>query len=225
MRIGAAATCIGAPVMRSGDRFGGRWNGKGVRADKYLALAYYRRGCDGTACQSSNLAGCVNVGRAYRDGIGTTKDEVKAAEIFREACDRKENKDDVHSAESGARACSLLGGLYLNGGSGGVEQNLPKGRELSEQGCERGDSFGCFNAGVVYAGGTGVDANPAKAAEFFGKACNAGDGEGCHELAAAYASGKGVAKDPKMAKTMDQRACELGFAAACGKKPPPKKKT
>lgn len=198
-------------------------NGKGVRADKYLALAYYRRGCDGSACQASNLAGCVNVGRAYRDGIGTAKDAAKAAEIFREACDRKENKDDIHSAESGARACSLLGGLYLNGS--GVQQDLAQGRELSELGCQRGDSFGCFNAAVVYAGGSGVDADPVKAAEFYDKACKGGDGEGCHELAVAYAAGKGVAKDPKLAKTLDQKACELGFAAACGKKPPPKKKT
>ena len=196
-------------------------NGKGVKQDRILAVALYNRGCDGSVCQPSNLGGCLNVGRAYRDGIGVTKDEAKAAGVFREACDRKEHKDDIHSAENGARACSLLGGLYLSGG--GVERDLSQGRAYSEMGCQRGDSFGCFNAGVVYAGGSGVDANPAKAAEFFDLACKAGDGEACHELANAYANGKGVAKDPKIAKSLDQKACELGFAGACAKKP--KKKT
>lgn len=191
-------------------------NGRGVPKDRPLARALYQRGCDGSACQPSNLGGCVNVGRASRDGIGGDKDEAKAAAVFREACDRKVNPEDIHSAENGSRACSLLGGLYLAGG--GIVQDLAQGRELSELGCERGDSFGCFNAAVVYAGGSGVNADPVKAAEYYDRACKAGDGEGCHELAAAYAKGKGVALDPRRAKELDQRACELGFAAACGKK-------
>jgi TPR repeat protein len=136
--------------------------------------------------------------------------------MFREACDRKENKDDIHSAENGARACSLLGGLYLAGD--GVDKDLVKGRELSQLGCQRGDSFGCFNSAVVFAGGQGVEKNAAKAAEYYDLACKAGDGEACHELAAAYGKGDGVAKDVKLSKSLDQKACELGFEAACPKK-------
>ena len=34
----------------------------------------YQEGCDGTRCQPSNLSGCVNLGRAYRDGIGVAKE-------------------------------------------------------------------------------------------------------------------------------------------------------
>ena len=184
--------------------------------DRSRALALYQRGCDGSSCQPSNLGGCVNVGRAYRDGIGVEKDEERAAAIFRDACYRKPNRDDVHSDENGGRACSLLGGLYLSGG--GIEKDLTQGRELSELGCQRGDGFGCFNAAVVYAGGSGVAVDLVKAAEYYDLACKDGDGEGCHELAAAYAKGKGVARDARLAKTLDQKACELGFAPACGKK-------
>lgn len=192
-------------------------NGRGVKKDRAKALALYQRGCDGSACQPSNLGGCVNVGRSYRDGIGVDKNEEKAAEIFREACERKENPDDIHSAENGSRACSLLGALYLSGE--GIPKDVSHGLTLSELGCGRGDSFGCFNAAAVYAsGGGGVAEDPAKAAEYLEKACKGGDGEGCHDLAVAYERGNGVSKDARRAKALYQQACELGFTAACKKK-------
>ncbi len=198
--------------------------GRGVKADPARALALYQRGCDGSRCQPSNLGGCVNAGRAYRDGIGTSKDEAKAAEIFRDACDRKPEADDLEAAENGSRACSLLGALYLAGD--GIPKDLTQGRELSEQGCERGDSFGCFNAAAVYGAGAGVPADAAKAASYLDRACQAGDGEGCNDLAAAYEKGNGVARDPRRAMELRQRACELGFTDACAKpKPKPKKKS
>lgn len=158
----------------------------------------------------------MNVGRAYRDGIGVEKNEPRAASIFREACDRKLNPDDIHAAENGSRACSLLGGLYLAGD--GVEQDLTQGRELSELGCERGDAFGCFNAATVYSSGSGVAADAEKAASFFDRSCQGGDGEGCHDLGVAYQRGTGVTRDPRRAKELFRKACELGFAQACAKK-------
>ena len=183
--------------------------GSGVRMDKLKAVALYQHGCDGTSCQRSNLGGCVNVGRAYRDGIGVEKDEAHAAEIFREACDRKLDPDDIHAAENSARACSLLGGLYIAGD--GIPKDLEKGRELSELGCERGDSFGCFNAAAVAT-------EPAKADHFLDLACKAGDAEGCFDLGVAYEKGRGVTADRKQAAELYKRACALGFAQACAKK-------
>lgn len=191
-------------------------NGSGVRKDSVRAFALYQRGCEGTSCQPSNLGGCVNVGRAYRDGIGVGKNAARAASIFQKACDRQPDTDDIHAGENRSRACSLLGALYLAGD--GVERDLTKGRELSELGCERGDSFGCFNAAAVFAGGSGVPADPARAAAFLDRACAAGDGEGCHDLGLAYEKGRGVARDPHRAKALYQRACELGFRTACAKK-------
>ncbi len=190
--------------------------GIGVTEDKARAFALYQEGCAGSSCQASNLGGCVNEGRAYRDGIGTGKDEAKAAEIFREACDRKPNEDDIHSAENGARACSLLGALSLAGD--GISKDLAQGRELTEQGCARGDSWGCFNAASIYTAGSGVAADPAKAAGFLEKACSGGDGEGCFDLGVAYEKGNGVEKDRKRAAELKKKACELGFEDACPKK-------
>ncbi len=184
-------------------------NGRGVRVDKPRAVALYQQGCDGTMCQPSNLGGCVNVGRAYRDGIGVAPDEERAAAIFHEACDRKPGPDDVHAGENSARACSLLGALYIAGD--GIPKDLSKGRELSELGCERGDSFGCFNAAAV-----AVD--PAKAGSFLDLACKGGDAEGCFDLGVAYEKGNGVPADRRHAAELFRKACQLGFAQACAKK-------
>ncbi len=190
-------------------------NGRGVKKDGARAFALYQRGCDGTSCEPSNLRGCVNVGRAYRDGIGVEKNETRAASVFQNACERRIVTGDVDAEESGSRACSLLGALYLSGD--GIARDLAKGRELSELGCGRGDSFGCFNAAAIYAGGTGVDADPERAASFLDQACRAGDGEGCHDLGVAYEKGRGVAHDSRRAAELFRKACELGFQQGCAK--------
>ena len=191
-------------------------HGHGVKKDSARAVALYQRGCAGTSCQPSNLGGCLNVGRAYRDGIGVGKNAARAASIFEEACNREPNSADVDAEENRARGCSLLGALYL--AADGVEKDLTKGRELSELGCERGDSFGCFNAAVLYTGGTGVAADASKAAAFLDRACRWGDGEGCHDLGVAYANGTGVTRNRRRATELFRKACELGFEKACAKK-------
>jgi hypothetical protein len=190
-------------------------NGHGVRTDRARALALYQRGCDGTSCQRSNLNGCVNLGRGYRDGIGIEKSEERAASIFEEACGRKLDPDDPGAAENGSRACSLLGALFLAGD--GVGKDLARGRELSELGCERGDSFGCFNAAAVYTSGSGVEPDKTKAASFLEKACGGGDSEGCFDLGIAYEKGNSVPGDPRRASELFRKACELGFKEACAK--------
>jgi uncharacterized protein len=191
-------------------------HGRGVKADKRRAFDLYQRGCSGSSCQPSNLNGCVNVGRAYRDGLGVEKSEPRAAAIFREACDRKINPDDVDSEENSARACSLLGGLYLAGD--GIKMDLTQGRELSELGCRRHDAFGCFNAAAVFAAGSGIEKDAAKAAFYLDAACKLGDGEGCHDLGVAYEKGNGVGRDPRRAAGLFKKSCQLGFAQACSKK-------
>jgi TPR repeat protein len=191
-------------------------NGRGVKMDKARAHVLYQRGCEGSSCQPSNLGGCVNAGRGDRDGIGVPVDETKAAAMFREACDRAVNPDDIHAAENGSRACSLLGALYIAGD--GIPKDLEKGLELSVVGCDRGDSFGCFNAAAVYTAGAGVPADAAKADSYLDLACKGGDGEGCYDLAIAYEKGNGVTRDAKHATELRRKACELGFAKACGKK-------
>lgn len=197
-------------------------HGRGVRQDKARAVELYQKGCEGSSCRVSNLGGCLNVGRALRDGIGVAVDEPKAAEIFREACHRKADSEDIHAEENGARACSLLGGLYIAGD--GIERDLDQGREFSILGCDRGDAFGCFNAAVCYGSSAGASADPAKAASYFDRACRLRDGESCHQLARAYESGKGVPRDAARAKTLEKDACEFGFTDSCPKARPKTKK-
>jgi len=187
-------------------------NGRGVPRNAERSFALYRRGCDGSHCQSSNLNGCVNLGRAYRDGIGVTKDAARAAEIFRDACERRSDPTDVGFDGNGARACSLLGALSL-------DTDNARALELSVRGCERGDSFGCFNASAIYSsGGAGVSPDPARATSFLDRACQAGDGEGCFDLAIAYEKGTGISPDREKATASFQKACSLGFEKACGRK-------
>ena len=191
-------------------------HGHGVPKDRARAATLYQRGCAGTSCQPSNLGGCLNVGRAYRDGIGVEKDAARAASIFHEACNRKPDAADIHSDTNSSRACSLLGALHLAGD--GVPKDLTRGRELSELGCERGDSFGCFNAAAVFTSGAGVEADAAKAASFLDRACQGGDAEGCRDLGVAYEKGKGVTRDRRRAAELFRKACALGFQPACAKK-------
>jgi len=189
--------------------------GRGVAKDEARAVELYRRGCDGTRCQGPNLAGCVNLGRAHRDGLGGPKDPARAAAVFEKVCDGEADPRDLDPEEHRSRACSLLGALVLNGT--GVPKDLKRGRELSELGCARGDSFGCFNAATLYSSGTGVAADDARAASFYEKACAKGDSEACYELGKQVEAGLGVKKDARRARELLKTACEGGFEKACAK--------
>jgi hypothetical protein len=167
--MGSTTACTDEGFMRE-------W-GRGVEQDQALAADRYRRACQDTACQSANLLGCVNLGRAHRDGIGVARDPARAAEVFRGACDRAPAPDDVAPAKQRARACSLLGALYLVGQ--GVDTDPVQGLALSQRGCNEGDDFGCYNAGVVFARGLGVGPDDDMAAGFFRRACEGGDEEAC----------------------------------------------
>ncbi len=76
-----------------------------------------------------------------------------------------------------ARACSLVGALYLAGR--GVPADPGEGLGLSKRGCDQGDGFGCFNTGVVFSRGLGVEPDREQAMAFFRRACGAGDDEAC----------------------------------------------
>ncbi len=151
--------------------------GEGVERDLERAFTLYRLGCDGSACSPSNRLACVNIGRAYRDGLGVPVSAASAAAFFEDACTRPTDPGDVDPAPHQARACSLLGALYLAGT--GVAPDASDGLRFSVRGCEAGDAFGCFNAGVVHHTGQGVPVDRAKAREFYSLACDKGDAEAC----------------------------------------------
>ena len=151
--------------------------GSGVKMDRLKAVALYQHGCDGTGFQRSNLGGCVNVSHAYRDGVGVEKDEAHEAGIFREACDRKLDPDDIHAAENSARACSLLGGLYIAGD--GIPKDLAKGLELWETSVHGQPILRLLQRRRR------ERRIPRTADHFLDLACKAGDAEGCFDLGVA----------------------------------------
>ena len=152
-------------------------NGNGVEKDAERAFGLYRLGCDGSPCSPPNLLACVNLGRFHRDGLGGAADPSRAAAFFEDACTRSLDEGDVDPAPHQARACSLLGALYLTGK--GVQRDDTKGLRYSVLGCGKGDGYGCFNAGVVHQNGQGVEIDLPKAREFYSRACGQGDAGAC----------------------------------------------
>jgi hypothetical protein len=167
--MGSTTACADEGYMRE--------HGRGVAPDEPLAARLYERSCEATACQPGNLLGCLNLGRVYRDGAGVAADPARAAKIFRAVCEHALDPVDVEPAPHRARACSLLGSLFLVGR--GVDTDPVQGLAFSVRGCDEGDGYGCFNAGVVFSRGLGVEPDHERAMAFFRSACGAGDDEAC----------------------------------------------
>jgi len=187
--MGSTTACADEGYMRQ--------HGRGVAPDEPLAARLYERACEGTACQSGNLLGCLNLGRVCRDGIGVAADPARAARIFRSICEHALDPDDVDPGPHRARACSLLGSLYLVGQ--GVDTDPVQGLAFSTRGCDQGDGYGCFNAGVVFSRGLGVEPNDERAMAFFRSACGAGDDEACDYI---------LRKLPPSSDAIDVRAAD-----------------
>jgi len=183
------------------------------RPDPVRAVASWALGCAGSACQGANLLGCVNLARSYRDGIGGQADPARAVELFTAVC---ENTIDnaVPAATQQVKACALLGGMHLAGTA--PASSAARGRALSEQACDGGDDFGCFNAATAHAAGLGGPVDEGRAAVYFDSGCTAGDAESCYELSLRLDEGRGVPRDATRARTMRAQACAAGFSKACG---------
>jgi TPR repeat protein len=182
-------------------------------------VASWALGCAGSACQGANLLGCVNLARSYRDGIGGPADPARAIELFTAVC---ENTLDnaVPAASQQVKACALLGGMHLAGTA--PASSAARGRALSEQACDGGDDFGCFNAATAHAAGLGGPVDEGRAAAYFDGGCTAGDAESCYELSLRLHDGRGVPRDATRARTLRAQACAAGFRKACGSSAAPR---
>ncbi len=85
-----------------------------------------------------------------------------------------------------------------------------RGREISQELCERGRAEGCMVRGWLYLGGRGEERDEARAKEYLGRACEGGSAVGCHNLAALYG------EDAK-ALSLYEKACTLGANKSCAK--------
>lgn len=81
--------------------------------------------------------------------------------------------------------------------------------------CNRGDTSGCYNLGVLYRDGKGVKQSYIQAAKLFEKACNNGDLESCSSLGVAYGKGHGVKQSDTQAIKLWEKACNGNIAKGC----------
>ncbi|MEO1687856.1 MAG: tetratricopeptide repeat protein, partial [Pseudomonadota bacterium] len=103
--------------------------GRGVRQDMDLAVALYRRACDG----GDGIA-CSNLGYLYSEGQGVPLDHAQANRLLDLACLRRSE-----------RGCALLGYQTYHGH--GARADLDEAARLYDLACDLGSSHGCRNLG------------------------------------------------------------------------------
>lgn len=142
-------------------------------------------------CKQRKLEKCVTLGVALVDG-----DPVRAAKLFRIACDK----------DSGA-SCDNLGLMTARGL--GVAADDAKAARLFLRACEKKAGLGCLHLAHMYFEGWGVRQNWKQTTKFYVKACDLGMAKGCERAADMYRTAPQVGIDPKKALLLEERAREL----------------
>jgi TPR repeat protein len=193
--------------------------------------------CADDACKqeaNAKLEACKGLCKTIASSKGPGKSQAEQADDAEAKC-----------AKNDMEACATIGGAYLLG-KGGKVQDEKKGLELLKKSCDGGAAFGCEIYGRAYDQGKGVEKDSAKAVELWTKACDGGAGGACRSLAlkketadpsripllekacskddalgcmglgAAYKHGnQGAPADSAKAKQFLQKACDLGADSAC----------
>ena len=120
-------------------------------------------------CTSGDAKSCFDLGVMYENGTGVSKDQVHAAQLYKQACDG-----------GNAPGCTNLAFMYLIGT--GVSKDQVRAAQLYKQACDGGNAFGCSNLGVMYENGTGVSKDQVRAAQLYKQACDGGNALGCNNL-------------------------------------------
>jgi TPR repeat protein len=151
------------------------------------------------AAEGGNLQARYELGIAFRDGLGVSKDSAQAAKWLQLAA------DNGH-----ADAAYALGLLYAQGN--GIKRSRSRAISLYEQAANLGQSEAAFELARDYEQGNGVDRDPAKARSYFLAAAQAGSAE------AQYAYARQLAKSDdnnlKDVTTWLAAAADQGHAAA-----------
>ena len=120
-------------------------------------------------CQDGDFKICSELGKAYYNGDGVTKDFNKAAQLYQKACDGGEMD-----------GCNRLSEAYYFGD--GVTKDINKAVQLFQKACDGGEMKGCLILGSIYYDGDGVARDIDKAMKLFQKACDGGEMKGCNLL-------------------------------------------
>lgn len=151
-------------------------------------------------CNKGDAESCATLGGAYLLGKGgKAKDEKKALELLKKACDGKS-----------AFGCEIYGRALDDGR--GIEVDKEGAKEYFKKSCDLGGGGGCRALAMRY-----EVSDPARI-PLLDKACQKDDKLGCMGLGAAYLHGnQGAPKDLPKAKQFLQKACDLGATSSCEK--------
>lgn len=195
-----------------------------------------------SACEAAIAPACSMLASAYDNGTGVPRDDAKAVQLARGACDAGQQsacviyaramlfgdhgvtRDPKRTRELAAVACErgVAPGCTLVGlTESGALQNAVEAERWLLRGCEGGDSPGCaavayqyFNGGLAgEAKGVPVDAK--RGVEFATRACDLESPIGCALLARALDGGQGVARDVDRARQLAAKACTADEPAGC----------
>lgn len=166
------------------------------RKDYSKALEYYTK-----ASEQGDALVLYRLGFMYRNGLGTSQDNLKAGLFFGKA------------AKLGYAAAQCnLGYLYNNGL--GVEKDHAKAFELYSQAASQNYSIAQNNLGRMYEKALGVTRDYAKAVEWYTKSFKQGYSlAGCN-LGEMYGKGLGIKRD--YAKAVDCFNMAISKKARCG---------
>jgi TPR repeat protein len=181
------------------------------RATGMLAVAAAPPTCDPSAnppnaaacealCNRRDAVACSELASMLHHGRGVTRDDAKAAELYKLACDGGSAVD-----------CASLGSLYRLGE--GVARDYPRALSLLQPACQRGEPNACRTLGVMHRLGEGVPASAPRASQLFERACDAGSPDACIDAGEVLERAKKLDR----AATFFQRACDQGAARACTK--------
>ncbi|MDR0467503.1 MAG: sel1 repeat family protein [Campylobacteraceae bacterium] len=127
-----------------------------------------------TLCDRYDTQNCVKLGLAYEHGNGVKENKVKAAELYKKAC---ENNNSL--------GCLSLSMMYQKANSMPQDSNLIT--NLLKD-CALNSRSGCFWAGLIYKSGVDVEEDTQKAKEYFAKSCALELKDGCAEYIRLFVS-------------------------------------
>ncbi len=157
-------------------------------------LRYLLSGCD-----RGSAVACTYAGHLHSRGLGTERDEKRAAELYKRACSADEGDGCHHLAE-----------LFESGS--GVERDIAKAFELHDKACSAKTSRSCLSAGVMRSLGQGTGVDAAAAAASFSAGCRLDDMYSCALLGVHFENGAGTSKDEAQAKRWYAAAWKLAEA-------------
>ena len=133
--------------------------GKTGSPDHVAALGWFTQ-----AAEQGQVEAQFELGRIYRDGLGTRADGNAAVSWLERAAE----KDTPH-------ALNALGELYL--GHWNIPQDFAVARSWFLRGAQAGNSPSMYNLGIIYALGHGVTQDEIEALKWLALAADTGVGE------------------------------------------------